>query len=369
MAQALYRKYRPKELSSLVGHQTNVDVLRNAAKSNKIGQAYLFYGPRGTGKTTTARLVAKLLNCEKRHTDEEFRKIGEPCNKCPACLEVDNNNSLDVVEIDAASNRGIDEIRNLKEGVRTAPARGGYKVYIIDEAHMLTGPAFNALLKTIEEPPAHAVFILATTEFEKVPATITSRTQRFLFKKISKADIVEKLSKIVKAEKIKIENAALEVIAASADGSLRDAESLLEQINSLSENITLDLAETVLGRASSKKVQQLAELILSKESSKGIEFVKKIEEEGLNLNQIIKDLIRYFEKSLAISLNPALEKSYSGELTAEEINEMKRIVGLADTKRFIAVIKGLIRAYSEMRYSPFPSVPLNVFLAETSAID
>lgn len=366
MAQALYRKYRPKELSSLVGHQTNVDVLKNAAKSNKIGQAYLFYGPRGTGKTTTARLVAKLLNCEQRHTDEEFRKIGEPCNKCPACLEVNNNNSLDVVEIDAASNRGIDEIRNLKEGVRTAPVRGGYKVYIIDEAHMLTGPAFNALLKTIEEPPAHAVFILATTEFEKVPATITSRTQRFLFKKIAKADIIEKLSKIIKAEKIKVENSALEVIAASADGSLRDAESLLEQINSLSENITLELAESVLGRASSKKVQKMAELILKRETEEALRFIKEIEEDGLNLTQIIKDLIKYFEKALAISLNPTLETSYSGELTADEINGMKLLINSVETEKLVGIIKKLIRAYSEMRYSPFPSVPLNVFVAENS---
>lgn len=350
----------------MVGHQTNVDVLKSAAKVNRIGQAYLFYGPRGTGKTTTARLVAKLLNCEKRHSSEEFRKIGEPCNECPACLEVDNNNSLDVVEIDAASNRGIDEIRNLKEGVRTAPARGNYKVYIIDEAHMLTGPAFNALLKTIEEPPAHAVFILATTEFEKVPATITSRTQRFLFKKISKLDIIEKLKRIVKAEKIKIAEPALEVIATSADGSLRDAESLLEQINALSNDINLELAESVLGRASAKKVQQLAELIVKAESSKALSFIKTIENEGLNLNQIIKDLIRYFEKSLAISLNPSLENNYSGEMTAEEISEMKKIVATMDTGKYVDILKRLIRTYSEMRYSPFPSVPLNIFIAENS---
>lgn len=367
MAQALYRKYRPKELSSLVGHQTNVDVLKNAAKLNKIGQAYLFYGPRGTGKTTTARLVAKLLNCEKRKDDSEFRKVGEPCNECPACLEVDNNNSLDVVEIDAASNRGIDEIRNLKEGVRTAPARGGYKVYIIDEAHMLTGPAFNALLKTIEEPPAHAVFILATTEFEKVPATITSRTQRFLFKKISKVHIIEKLLRIVKEEKIKIDDAALEVIAASADGSLRDAESLLEQINSLSLRITLELAEAVVGRASSKKVYLLAEMILVGDASKSLQFIKDMEEEGLNLNQIVKDLIRYLEKSLAVSLNPALEKNFSGEMTSVEIEEMKKLATLGTTEKFISTIRGLIRAYSEMRYSPFSSVPLNIFVIENSA--
>ncbi|KKW26419.1 MAG: polymerase III subunit gamma/tau protein, partial [Parcubacteria group bacterium GW2011_GWF1_52_5] len=181
----LYRKYRPAQWSEVLGQPHIVAVLKTAAEEHTIAHAYLFSGSRGTGKTSVARIFAAAIDCTP----------------------------TDLYEIDAASNRGIDEIRNLKEGVRTAPARGGYKVYIIDEAHMLTGPAFNALLKTIEEPPAHAVFILATTEFEKVPVTITSRTQRFLFKKISKIHIIEKLSKIAKEEKIKIDDSALEIIA------------------------------------------------------------------------------------------------------------------------------------------------------------
>ena len=166
--------------------------------------------------------------------DPEFAKLGEPCNECRECLAIDAQNSFDVVEIDAASNRGIDEIRNLKENIRTAPASADHKVYIIDEAHMLTGAAFNALLKTLEEPPKHAVIILATTEFEKLPPTITSRAQRFVFKKLSKAIIIEKLTSIAKKEKIKIDDAAIELIAAAAEGSFRDAESLLDQISSLS---------------------------------------------------------------------------------------------------------------------------------------
>ena len=184
MAQALYRKYRPQKLDDVLGQETNVEILKNAAKAGRLGQAYIFYGARGTGKTTTARLIAKLLNCEKRRTDPEFAKLGEPCNECRECLAIDAQNSFDVVEIDAASNRGIDEIRNLKENIRTSPASRRHKVYIIDEAHMLTGAAFNALLKTLEEPPKHAVIILATTEFEKLPPTITSRAQRFVFKKL-----------------------------------------------------------------------------------------------------------------------------------------------------------------------------------------
>src|SRR5580704_16688214 len=230
--QALYRKYRPKKLEEVLGQETNVEILRNAARSGRLGQAYIFYGPRGTGKTTTARLIAKLLNCEKRRTDPEFAKLGEPCNECRECLAIDAQNSFDVIEIDAASNRGIDEIRNLKENIRTSPASAEYKVYIIDEAHMLTGAAFNALLKTLEEPPKHAVIILATTEFEKLPPTITSRAQRFVFKKLSKAVIAAKLATEAREENIAIDEDALELIAAAGEGSVRDAESLLDQIAS-----------------------------------------------------------------------------------------------------------------------------------------
>ncbi len=183
MPQALYRKYRPKRLDDVMGQDTNVTILKNAAKAGTLGHAYIFYGARGTGKTTTARLIAKLLNCEKRRTDPAFAAQGEPCNECRECRAIDAQNSMDVIEIDAASNRGIDEIRNLKESIKVAPAVGGHKVYIIDEAHMLTGAAFNALLKTLEEPPAHAVIIMATTEYEKLPPTITSRAQRFTFRK------------------------------------------------------------------------------------------------------------------------------------------------------------------------------------------
>lgn len=369
MALALYRKYRPKDLSSLVGHETNVEVLRNAARLGRLGQSYLFYGPRGTGKTTTARLLAKLLNCEKRAKDPEFRKSGEPCNECGACREIDSGSALDVVEIDAASNRGIDEIRNLRENVRQAPVRHANKVYIIDEAHMLTGPAFNALLKTLEEPPAHAVFVLATTEFEKLPPTITSRTQRFLFKKLPKTAILEKLSRIAKSEKMDVSADALELIASASEGSLRDAESILDQISGMSKKIDLEIAERVIGRASLGKVQKMSSLTLSGNSKDAIAYIAELKTEGINLIQFTRDLIHYIEKALTLSLNPDLEKNFSEEFTKEELGRMKEIAGSASPSAAVPLLRSLIRAYGEMRYSPFASIPLEIAILETAARD
>ncbi|MBU6501136.1 MAG: DNA polymerase III subunit gamma/tau [Patescibacteria group bacterium] len=364
MALALYRKYRPKKLENLLGQETNVQILKNAAKSGKLGHAYLFYGPRGTGKTSTARLIAKLLNCEKRRDDENFRKVGEPCNECRSCREIDTQTSFDVVEIDAASNRGIDEIRNLKDGIRTSPAVGSYKVYIIDEVHMLTTAAFNALLKTLEEPPAHAVLILATTEYEKLPATITSRVQRFLFKKQPKAKIMEKLAAVAEGEKIQIEEPALELIAAVAEGSFRDAESLLEQISSLQSKIDLAAVERITGRTGLKKVRELAALIAKRDLGNSIKYLTALNEEGHNLTQFTKDLIHYWRRVLALKMSPGVEQALRGELISEELEEVKKLGATVDTPFMVKLIKSLIIAYSEMRYSPFAAVPLEVVLIE-----
>ena len=364
MAQALYRKYRPKKLGEILGQETNIQILGNAAKTGRIGQAYIFYGPRGTGKTSTARLLAKLLNCERRRADPEFAKLGEPCNVCTACREIDAQNSFDVVEIDAASNRGIDEIRNLKENIRTAPSSGGSKVYIIDEAHMLTGIAFNALLKTLEEPPKHAVIVLATTEYEKLPATITSRAQRFIFKKLPKATIVEKLSAEAKAEKIKIDGPALELIAAIAEGSVRDAESLLDQIASLGGAVTLADVEQITGRTGLARIASFADMIIRKDLPAALAALGTLAEEGGNPVQFAKDLIHYLRKVLSLKLNPELEKTFARELTKEEMATVKKMGASADAAFLVMLEKALIRAYTEMRYSPFAAVPLEIALIE-----
>ena len=367
MAQALYRKYRPQKLGDVLGQETNVEILKNAAKAGRLGQAYIFYGARGTGKTTTARLIAKLLNCEKRRTDPEFAKLGEPCNECRECLAIDAQNSFDVVEIDAASNRGIDEIRNLKENIRVAPASAPHKVYIIDEAHMLTGAAFNALLKTLEEPPKHAVIILATTEFEKLPPTITSRAQRFVFKKLSKATIMEKLTTIAAKEKIKIDEPAIELIAAAAEGSFRDAESLLDQISSLgnaTKTITLADAERVTGRTGLKKVHELAALIVARDVKGALANLNELNEDGHNLVQFTKDLIHYLRKVLSLKVNPSLKPVMERDLTHDEVAGVIALGAGADVATLVKTIKALIRAYAEMRYSPFAIVPLEVALVE-----
>ncbi len=378
MVQALYSKYRPQKLDDVLGQETNVEILKNAAKAGRLWQANIFYGARGTGETRTARLIAKLLNCEKRRSDPEFAKLGEPCNECRECLAIDAQNSFDVVEIDAASNRGIDEIRNLKENIRTSPASAEHKVYIIDEAHMLTGAAFNALLKTLEEPPAHAVIILATTEFEKLPPTITSRAQRFVFKKLPKAPIMKKLTSIAAKEKIKIDDAALELIAAAAEGSFRDAESLLDQISSLGgargvdgkagvKGISLADAERVTGRTGLKKVHEMAQFIVARAAKGARGYQNERNEDGHNLVQFAKDLIHYLRKVLSLKINPSLKAVMERDLTRDEVAAAIALGANADAAALVKFEKALIRAYAEMRYSPFAIVPLEVALVEQLA--
>jgi len=370
MALAYHRKYRPRQLEDLVGQEENIAILKRAAQEDRLGQAYLFYGPRGTGKTTTARLLAKLLNCEKRNSDKKFMASGEPCGECKTCQEIDGVSAIDLIEIDAASNRGIDEMRNLKENIRTVPASSKYKIYIIDEAHMLTREAANALLKTLEEPPAHAAIILATTEYEKLPPTITSRVQRFIFRKLSKMTILKKLERIAKEEKIDIEESALELIAALAEGSLRDAESLLDQVSSMAshngkqEKITLAYVESMTGRVGFKTVCEVAEFIVKRDLKNALGALSKLEEEGHDPVRFTRDLIHYLRKATSLKLNPDLAETFQSDLTGEELEELKKISGPIDAKQMALLLRSLIRAYADMRYSPFALIPLEVALEE-----
>ncbi len=361
---AIYRKYRPKTFEDLLGQEHIVEILRNAARQDRFAHAYLFYGSRGSGKTTTARLIAKLANCETRQKDKKFNDKGEPCNECRPCAEIDSGRALDVIEIDAASNRGIDEIRNLQEGVRLSPTSYKYKVFIIDEVHMLTREAFNALLKTLEEPPAHAIFILATTEYEKVPATISSRTQKFHFRKLTLDEIMKKLGSIVKNEKFRITGDALELIAALAEGSLRDAESLLGQITSLDQDVELKDVERIAGKIGYKKTVQLAEHLLKGALKEALSYLHEIDQAGYNMVQFNKDLIHYLRRVITLKMNPDLAGLYEKEITKDELAHLKNHAVLAQEKKTIVLLKSLIRAHSEMRYSPFAVVPLEVAVIE-----
>ncbi len=328
-SQVFYRRWRPQALAELVGQEHVTQTLLNALTLSRVSHAYLFCGPRGTGKTSTGRILAKAVNCLSNGK-------GEPCNKCDMCQAITEGSALDVIEIDAASNRGIDEIRELKERVNYAPIQAGYKVYIIDEVHMLTKEASNALLKTLEEPPPSVIFVLATTEAHKVLPTVMSRCQRFDFRRISQKDIVQKLDIICRSEGINMEAEAVGLVARSAAGSLRDAENLLEQIFTYyGSDVKLEQVQAVLGLTGDERARELAGQIVAGDIAGGLKTINAVSNDGLDLNQFNRELVSYLRALLLIK--NGCEEGL--ELTREELVELKGLAAEASLERIIRAVK------------------------------
>src|SRR5467141_2819654 len=297
--QSLYRKYRSQTFADLVGQDASSRALQGAIISGRVAHAYLFSGSRGTGKTSAARLLAKSLNCTGRP-----RSSAEPCNKCESCLDVMSGSALDLIEIDAASNRGIDDVRDLREKVNLAPALGPYKIYIIDEAHMLTEPAFNALLKTLEEPPAHVVFVLCTTDAQKIPLTVIGRCQQFVFRRHSEEQIVSRLTHIASTEKVLVDPEAMQLIARTAQGSMRDAVGLLDQLVPLASGpITLEGARSLLGIADPRLLESLLDDVLLGRAAEALDELNRVYSAGAELRQVVRGLMEGCRDRLVAALS------------------------------------------------------------------
>jgi DNA polymerase-3 subunit gamma/tau len=360
----LYRKYRPKTFSEVIGQEHIIKTLANAIGGGMVSHAYLFCGPRGSGKTTVARLLAKAVNCESK-------KGFEPCNECLACQEINEGRAIDLIEIDAASNRGIEEIRQLKEGAKFAPTRLKYKVFIIDESHQLSKDAANALLKILEEPPAHVIFVLATTEIHKMIPTIISRCQRFDFYKLTVPQIVKKLKFICDQEKIKIDDSSLELIAINSDGALRDAEGLLDQVITFAktigkETIKADDIKDFLGIVDVNLVAQFLEMITKKETAQAIEFLNENIEKGINPYEFVKTLIGYLRQALLLKIDPNLDNPIVSNLTTEAKERLKTQIGALNEIDLRKYLKAFLDAQSKMKYSPIPQLPIEIAVIEVT---
>ena len=357
--QALYRTWRPQRFEDVVGQEMITKTLRNAVMTNQTSHAYLFTGPRGTGKTSTAKIFAKAINC---HHQEN----GEPCNECEICKAITNGSLNDVLEIDAASNNGVEEIRDIRDKVKYAPTQADYKVYIIDEVHMLSTGAFNALLKTLEEPPANVVFILATTEPHKIPATIISRTQRFDFKRITSSTILKRMEYILNQKDIQYEDAALKIIAKAAEGGMRDALSILDQVISFGENnVTLENALLVTGSVTKTDLLNYLQAVVDQKTPEALEMIHKLVQDGKDASRIVEDLVEYCRDLLLYQQSPAmLEETELGMLD----EDFKKFAQEIEPEIVYQMINILNEQQENMRYTSHPTVYLEVLTVKLSQL-
>lgn len=364
----LYRKYRPQRFAEIIGQEHIVKTLTNSLTSGIISHAYLFCGPRGSGKTTLARLLAKSFNCQNRKEDEF-----EPCNKCSSCVEIMEQRSIDLIEIDAASHRGIDEMRELREGIKFSPTKSKYKVFIIDESHQLTKEAANALLKTLEEPPGHAIFILATTEIHKMIPTIISRCQRYDFRRLNILEIIGRLENVCKMEKVKIEKSALELIAAKSQGSLRDAESLLGQVLALGSNDTKEIKaddiRDLLGMAETNLISNFCDLLLKKDSAKALNFINEIIENGKDIQEFTKSLVNYLRQAVILKIaGKEIGDSIITGFTTEELQKLTEQATNFKEEDLRRILNSFLDAENKIKYSSIPQLPLELAIIESCSI-
>jgi len=353
-AQALYRKWRPQLWDEVVGQEPVVQTLRHALGSDHIAHAYLFSGPRGCGKTTTARLVAKALNCLAGDPAQR------PDNTCAHCLAVNEGRFLDLLEIDGASNNGVDNIRELREKINFAPSQGRYKIYIIDEVHMLSTGAFNALLKTLEEPPPHAVFILATTESYKIPATVSSRCQRFEFRRIPVVEIVTRLRQLCVQEQLEVEEAALEVVARQATGSLRDAISLLDQLVGASPRVTLTQAQELLGTSASQAVADVVEAVAAGELASGLQVINAAIDGGADPRQLARQVVDYLRNLMLVRMGNAGLVEAGTEARTVMARQAERL----EMPSLLRAIRAFNTAANDARGGWQPQLPLELAMVE-----
>ncbi len=354
MTQALYRKWRPQKWDEVIGQEHVITTLKNAVAAGRVAHAYLFAGPRGTGKTTTARLLAKAVNC--LHEDRAAR----PDDSCPHCLSVNEGRFLDLIEIDAASNTSVDDVRDLREKINFSPNAGRFKVYIVDEVHMLSTAAFNALLKTLEEPPPHAIFVLATTEAYRIPATVSSRCQRHEFRRVTSAEIVRHLEHIVSKEGLEVETEALALIARQSTGSVRDAISMLDQLGSAGGKISHALAQEVLGTAANQAVMAIVDAIRAQDAAAGLEKIHEALDAGADPRQFARQLVDYLRALLLIRLGSASQLDASKEAR-------KRMAGQAEALETGELLR-LVRLFSDAGTQGYaswqPGLPLELALVE-----